>query len=138
MIRAADRAELWAVRMQTPEQVMERGLEMSDKAMVGLVNGRAACMWGVVHESLIGPMGTPWMVGTTLLDQYAKTFLRRCKKTLVDMFEDYQHLENYVDARNTRTIQWLKWLGFTVHKEPEEYGILRLPFHKFTMRKEYV
>lgn len=135
-VRPADREELWACRMQTPEQVMQRGIEMSDKAMAGLVNGRAVCMWGVVHDSLIGPCGTPWMVGTMALDEYAKTFLRRCKKGLVDMFEGYQHLENFVDARNTKAIQWLKWLGFNVDKEPQEYGMLKLPFHKFTMRRE--
>lgn len=136
-VRPADVEELWATTMSSPRAVMMRGLKYSDKAMVGLVNGKAVCMWGIVHESLIGPCGAPWMVATIALDEHAKIFLRRCKKVLVDMFAGYQHLENYVDARNTKAIQWLKWMGFNVDKETETYGMLKLPFHKFTMRREF-
>lgn len=136
MVRPADREEIWAATMHTPEQAMLIGIEHSDRTMTGMVNGHPVCMWGVVPESLIGPMGAPWMIGTVALDEYARTFLRRCKKTVVGMFADYQHLENYVDARNTRAIQWLKWLGFIVDKEPQEYGMLKQPFYRFRMRRE--
>ena len=39
---------------------------------------------------------------------------------------------NYVDARHTDAIRWLKWLGFTLHPATP-YGPFDLPFHKFTM-----
>jgi len=47
----------------------------------------------------------------------------------------YSHLENWVDARNTKAINWLRWLGFTVH-DPVPFGVAGLPFHRFDMRRE--
>lgn len=137
-VRPEDREELWAASMQRPEDAMLSGLRYSDQAMAGLVNGKAVCIWGVVPESFIGPMGTPWMVASMALDEHAKAFLRRCKKMVQAMFGEYEHLENYVDARNKRSIEWLKWLGFLVEPEPQPYGMLKQPFHRFTMRRNHV
>ncbi len=138
MVRRADREELWASTMHTPEQAIRAGVENSDQAMVGLVDGVPVCIWGVVHDSIIGPIGTPWMVATTALDKYARVFIRRCKEEALKSFEGYALLENYVHTKNTKAIQWLKWLGFSVSEEPEEYGMLREKFYKFKMRLAHV
>ena len=110
---------------------MLNGLKFSEKAFTGLVNGWPVCMWGVVSEGLIGNVGTPWMVGSRLLDVHARTFLRRCRKPLVEIFRGYDKLENYVDARNVRSIQWLRFMGFTVEDQTVTYGALKMQFHRF-------
>ncbi|WP_421707117.1 hypothetical protein [Algihabitans sp.] len=47
----------------------------------------------------------------------------------------YDHLENWVDARNARSIRWLRWLGFTL--EPAApYGRFGRPFHRFWIRTD--
>jgi hypothetical protein len=131
MVRCADKEELWAAAMQQPEEAIRAGVESSDQALVGLVDGTPVCIWGVVNDSLIGPVGTPWMVATTALDKYARVFIRRCKEEALKSFEGYALLENYVHTKNTRAIHWLKWLGFLVSKEPEKYGMLGEEFYKF-------
>lgn len=135
MVRAADRDELRASTNHSPEEAMEAGLAYSDQAMTGLIDGVPVCMWGVVRESLVMNMGVPWMVATSLLDKNAATFLRHCKGPVLAMLGDYDTLINHVDARNVKAIRWLKWLGFKVEREPVEYGVEKLPFHRFSMSR---
>ena len=132
-VRDADKQEIWAIAMRNPEEAMLNGIEISDKSFTGMVDGVPVCMWGIVEQSIIGPVGTPWMIASNKLDQYAKLFIRQCKKRAHKYFSAYGLLENYIDARNTKAIQWLKWLGFSVEDVSSPYGALGMPFHRFTM-----
>ena len=134
-IRPEDRDEMWAACMQNPSQALENGLRFSDKTMTAMVNGLPVAMWGVVPESLIGNAGTPWMVASFLIDKEFRTFLKHCRPPVMELLNQYDKLENYVDARNVRSIQWLRWLGFTI-EEAKPYGVFKLPFHKFWMKRE--
>lgn len=134
MVRKPDRDELWAAALKTPEQVMREGIEASDMAFTGLIDDRPVVMWGVVKESLICDVATPWMVATSALDRHAATFLRRCKGMVDDMLARYGNLRNFVDARNVRAIRWLEAMGFTL-EEPKPYGALNMNFHRFSMRR---
>lgn len=136
-VRPADVAEIAAQTLQHPYYSMVRGLEADAvRTMTGLIDGVPVCMWGVAPAGLILKVGHPWMVATTHLDDdlNAKIFLRRCRKPVMALMAGYDTLVNYVDARNTRAIEWLRWCGFTIH-DPEPYGLTRLPFHKFTMQR---
>jgi hypothetical protein len=46
-------------------------------------------------------------------------------------------LENMVDARNTKSIKWLKRLGFTFGP-PLPHPHSGLPFYPFEMRQDHV
>ena len=135
-IRDPDRREIWASSMSKPERVLLSGLRYSDFVMTGMADDVPVCMWGVVQESLVGNVGVPWMIGTKHLDALAVTFLRRCREPLLQVLKRYDRLVNYVDARNTRTIKWLTFMGFKVDKDPVPYGVFNLPFHRFSMVKE--
>lgn len=135
-IRDSDREEIWASTMSRPERALASGLYYSDFAQTGMVDGEPVMMWGIVKESLIGNVGVPWMLATKRLDEVAVIFLRRCKAPLREAMNRYDRLFNYVDARNTRTIRWLKWLGFKLAEKPVPYGFSNLPFYKFEMVKE--
>lgn len=129
--RPEDKAELWAATMSTPIVTLRRGLEHSDTAYAGLLDGMAVCVWGVAPVCLLTGLGAPWMVGTSDLDIHATKFLRRCRAPLLELFSGYDRLENYVDARNTKAIRWLKFMGFTINNDPQPYGMFSLPFYKF-------
>lgn len=134
-IREHDKQEIWASSMQQPFNAMKNGIKYSDQAMTGWANGEPVLMFGVVYESLVGNIGTPWMIASKQLDKYAITFLRRCKKPVLEMMQKYDTLINHVDARNVCAIRWLEWLGFHVEPQPKRYGALALPFHRFTMER---
>lgn len=133
--RAADRAEFWALACQAPEQVMGHALRSSKLAWTGLIDGVPVCMFGVVSASILGDVGRPWMVGTDHLDRHPFVFLRRCKGCVADMLAAFSTLENYVDQRNARAIEWLQWLGFDLNWPGQPMGPYGLPFIRFEMRR---
>lgn len=131
--READVAELWASFRRTPASAMEFGLRHSADPRVGLVDGEPVCMFGVTPGTALGGVSVPWMIGARRLEQHQFAFLRRCRPVVREWLARYHRLENYVDARNVRAINWLGWLGFTIH-EPEPRGVDGLPFLRFDMR----
>ncbi len=130
-IRSADKLELWDFACVTPAQAMYYGLNQARLARTGFINGEAVCMFGANTVSAVSGVGRVWMVGTTFLDKYAMTFLRRCAPEVEEMFQSYKRLENYIDVRNVKAIAWLRWLGFDCDTDPQPMGIYRKPFIKF-------
>lgn len=135
-MRQADRDEIWAAGRLTPQEAIERSLEVSrDTAGVGVVDGEPVCAFGIGQWSALALHGIPWLLGTDKLVQHAALFLRRSRQYMDVAKVEYKILENHVDARNTETLKWLGWLGFTV--DPAlPFGPDRLPFHRFHWEAE--
>lgn len=133
-VRAADRAEFYAMSRREPREVMLEGLRFSTKAWTGFVNGVPVCMFGVAPASLLGSAGIPWLVGTNRLVSHQFAFVRRCRGYILEMQADYARLANVVDARNKVAIRWLRWLGFQFH-DPIVYGIDKGVFIPFSMER---
>lgn len=99
-----------------------------------LINGELACVFGVAPlRGLLGKQAAPWMLGTPLIDKHPSVLISESRKYVARMLSQYPHLFNCVDARNKRSIRWLKWLGFTIHPAAP-YGVAQLPFHLFEMK----
>lgn len=133
-VREADRNELYAIACYSPESALVASLAVSRMAWTGLIDDVPVCCFGVTGASTLSDKGLPWMIATWQLDKHALVFLRRCRKVVGKMLDLYPRLENYVDARNTRAIQWLRWLGFEFD-DPQPYGVLKLPFLRFHMER---
>lgn len=122
-IRQPDIDELAALGV-TPEMCMRGGMTHSEHSFSIFIHGKPAGIFGAVeHESHT----VPWAVFTTAIDEHPMPFLRASQR-YVDSLPGY--LENYVDARNTLTIKWLKWLGFNIDP-PRPLGIRGELFHRF-------
>lgn len=134
--RPADVAEL-AATGSDPAMAMYKGLVVSTHAWTGLVNDEPVCMFGVAPRSVVTGRGAPWLIGSTGLERYVATFIRRCAPEVQKMRDSYNLLENFVDARNDLAIRWLMWLGFTI-QPAAPYGINGEPFHRFLMETDHV
>lgn len=134
--RQADIDELWAADRITPLETMRKGARVGE-AFLGLVDGCPVCVFGVAPISFLTGTGIPWMVGTTLLDKHAAGFVKGSRFAIRQILRKWGKLYNMVDARNTRAIRWLKWLGFQIYPSVP-YGHLDLPFHPFLMEAKHV
>ena len=130
-IRQADRDEFAAAAGMLPAEVIARAMKSAS------VNGQVVTIFGISPASIITGRGVPWLISTELMAQQPVTFLRHCRPVLRDMSRGYRFLENYVDARNHAAKAWLHWLGFRL-EEPAPYGLMGLPFHRFTMENKNV
>ncbi len=113
--RPADVAELWACARTIPAEALERGLAGSAEAWTAMVHGVPVCMFGATPYSILGGIGTPWMVGSTGLNPLAvqKELLRLSRPALARMQQAFPSmLFNVADQRNDAALRWLSWLGF--------------------------
>jgi hypothetical protein len=133
-MRAADVAEIEAAAGLSPNEALRMSLEASIAAWAGTVDGEVACVFGVAPLSLLGGEGSPWLLGSDLIEQHAFAFARRNRAVVRGWSAIFPVLRNYVDVRNAVSIRWLRWLGFAL-LPPVVYGVARLPFHPFEMRR---
>ena len=77
------------------------------------------------------------MVGTDAIDRHAFAFIKGSRSAIRTLFAQWGRLYNLVDARNTRAVRWLRFLGFTIEK-PIPYGVENLPFHPFHLEVSHV
>lgn len=128
-LRQQDREEVKASHGVTGEEAVLLSFQRAVVSYVVELDGQVICLFGVT-QALTG--GYPWLLGTDAMEQLPVTFFRT-SRTFIDAFvQQFGYLENYVDARNTLSIQWLRWLGFTIY-QPAPYGIEQKLFHKFTL-----
>ncbi len=132
-IRACDLAEIQANSGPDVLAAVVDSIERSVDAFAVECGGALVAVGGMVPLSLLSGQGSPWLLGTTLLDRIPGHLTRRAGSYLTRMLPTYPHLLNYVDARNVRSVRWLKRLGFTVHPA-EPHGVAGLPFHLFEMK----
>jgi len=134
-IRESDKQEIWDMVLLKPTEALRKSLEMSLLCCTGLANGIPVCMFGVADTSRLfkGEVGRPWLIGTKDIDRCATAFLRRSKGMVKQMLNSYNKLENYVEETNTRSIEWLTWMGFQFDEKPEPMGLFKKPFYRFWM-----
>jgi hypothetical protein len=129
-VRESDRQEILASGGLSVEDALRKSIAMRGKHYAGFVDDDLVCIFGV--GDLGAGVGLPYMIGTHLLEQNKKNLLIYSRGFLDKIRREYDYLVNFVDARNTKAILWLSWLGFKIH-DPRPYGFLKLPFCKFDM-----
>lgn len=118
-MREADRMEVWASNQLVPREAIFKSLEVSHvRKATGTADGVPICIFGIGQPTILSDEGSPWMLATDGLAQHAKPFLQLSRRWMADVQKDYRLLANFVDARNTKSIKWLRWLGFTIGREP--------------------
>ncbi|WP_374312426.1 phage protein Gp13 family protein [Dongia sp.] len=132
-LRAADRAELIAVQgYDDALGAISLSVLRSTETWVGEDESGVVCMFGVGPITLLTGTGRPWMLATDRLDRWPVALNKLVGGYLRRMLDQYPHLENWVDSRNTRHVQWLRRLGFTLHPA-QPAGPFGVPFHRFEM-----
>lgn len=112
---------------------IRRSVERSTHCWTVWINGELAAILGVAPLNLLTGLGSPWMLGTPVLDRHARVLVQQTPRYIETMREAFPHLVNFVHAKNTTSVRWLRRLGFTLYP-PQPYGRLGEPFHPFEMR----
>jgi len=131
-LRAADREEGYAhLGHRRALDALRLSVAASDDVVCAYSAwGEPVALVGVATLSALYGIGCPWMVATDRVEAYRRAFIECGRLYTAAMLERYESLANHVDARNTRSIAWLKRIGFELGPA-EPYGALGLPFHPF-------
>lgn len=132
-MRQADYNEVMAAVGEV-ENTVHESIVCSNWTIAATADGELLCLFGLAPiDGLLGRRAAPWLLGTNLLDRYPGALMKHCRRYVAGMLHTYPHLLNFVDARNRRSIRWLRELGFTIHPAVP-YGPQQLPFHLFEMK----
>tara|TARA_R110002020_G_scaffold433917_1_gene644029 strand:+ start:319 stop:804 length:486 start_codon:yes stop_codon:yes gene_type:complete len=135
-LRKADLDEIEANSNREPTECLIEGLHTSQNCMVGVYNDTPFIMFGA--RKVTKNVGCVWALGSDDLLKAKVGFLRLSKSSLSLLHEDFPFLFNYVDARNTVHIRWIKWLGFKIINVHPKFGVAKIPFYEFVRLKSNV
>jgi hypothetical protein len=133
-MRRADREEIWAQSRSAPEESLKYAFEHSELALTVIHDGKIAAMFGIVPISLISNRAIIWLLSSEEVPKMGLTFAKYSRPFIKMFLNLYPVLENWVDARYTKALSWLKFCGFTV-EAAEPIGIDRLPFNHVIIRR---
>lgn len=134
-MRQADAEEVWASNHHSPIESMMKGWELSDVSTVAVnEQGEPLVMIGLVKRDVLTGSGTVWMLGANRAMDHKKEFFRQTKPIINEMLTICPRLCNMVHSKNTNSIVWLKWLGFTI-EDPIPHGPDDELFHRFYLER---
>lgn len=58
-------------------------------------------------------VGCPWLLSSVASRSIPMSFLRATQRHIKTMHQEFHTLINYVHSHNSKSIQWLQWLGFS-------------------------
>ena len=131
-LRAADAEEVWAATGLPARVAMEASVRASTACVAAVVDGRCEGLFGVVPVSPLAGEAAVWMLASDVADQHARAWLVEAPQWLTLLGDGWAVLRNRVDARNKRSIRWLRRMGFEVGPA-EPWGWAGQPFREFRM-----
>lgn len=132
-LRTADFLELTLWQPDAPpEQSVMDSVSASEWCDVVKVDDVPVLLYGLC-SSASPQIGVPWMVATQGIRLISRQFLNGCAERVLQMQDAYPLLYNQVHRENTISINWLRWLGFTVVEKPTGNGGEFFDFYKGDM-----
>lgn len=129
-LRDEDLEEIKATSADTALRAITRSYFVSTHCWSVYVDGVPCAIFGVAPISILGGVGSPWMMATADILKVRRQFVRECRTHVKEMQKLYPRLVNFVDTRNNVSIRWLRWLGFDIN-DPVPYGVNGEMFHPF-------
>jgi hypothetical protein len=129
LLRECDRREIALATGDPTVKVLLDSLAVSEEAWVA--EGDDGKLLGIYGVAKVDDMGGPWMLATPEVCRYSKALVKDGREWVKDLLLRYPALFNFVHAENTKSIAWLRSLGFTIGELVPEFGAGKAPFHLF-------
>lgn len=134
-LRKSDIEELWATSRSLPERGLLNAYLISERPLSIVYKDKVVGMFGVCSTDPYHTTGSVWFLASDDVASAKKTFLKLSRKVAAMFLSRYSTICNYVDAENTKSIEWLKWCGANL-SEPAPHGPDKKLFRYFTISKE--
>jgi len=129
-MRIRDVEEVYAATGQTPHEALHDALTDSTFAYAITDYSGVFCLFGV--SPYVDQMGAPWMLATDRLMDHKRILFTLAPRYIAEMEQHHPILLNYVDARHSDSIRWLRRMGFKLTGYEINYGFERRPFFQFS------
>lgn len=132
-LRDADVQELRASQGDslTMLAILQQSVTVSCECWVATTQtGEPVAVFGVAPLPHAAGYASPWMLGTDTLSRHGRDIVQLGKRFAGRWNAEYEHLLNFVDARNTRSIAWLRHSGYSI-RPAQPHGVNGEMFHLF-------
>lgn len=129
-LRPDDAAEVEAFGVSQRDG-LRTSLDASLSAWAAYDDGEPVAIWGVAAADIMGGVGRPWLLTTGAVERNKRAFMVTSRNLWRLMRPLFPRWENWVDARYSRSLRWLTWLGFTIG-EAQPIGPHGQLFHHVT------
>ena len=131
-LRKEDKEEIKANANIQPKEALIQSFRLSELPLA-IVNDKneVVSMFGCCRTAN-SSCAVVWLLASDdLKNDIPFRFLKHCREVTNIFQKRYQVLFNFVDARNTLHIKWLKWCGFTFINKHYNYGYEKRLFYEF-------
>lgn len=105
-----------AAELPDAEDKLRKAMFMSIDIRYGLVDGRIACMWGLIPPTLLSETAYIWLLTTDIAEEHKFLLIRHSQMYMQEALKSYPCLVGDVILPNEPAIKWLKWLGAEFEK----------------------
>lgn len=122
-LRQSDVEEIAASSQLTPMEALMGSVRVSERGWIIRVDGEPVCIFGAAPSGLPGG-GIVWMLGTPRMDErrVALSICRNFRPYLDELHRKWPVLWNNIDARNQKSMDWLRWGGFRLIEALPNHG----------------
>lgn len=93
-------------------------------------------LWGLDPVSGQSDTAIIWMVSTPRIYEHPQLFVPVTKVLWDKAHETFPFLVNFIDCRNTRHVEWVKWLGARMISRLDDFEANGESFYEFISFKE--
>lgn len=132
-ISPADETEIAAASGLTPHAALRLCFLRSFRCWKVVYGDEPIFVFGLSRENW--RWVTPWAFSTPAAARIGISFARGSRQIAHRLFSVYPYMRNYVDSRHSRSIRWLRFMGFRLGR-PEPYGVYGMDFIPFWHSKD--
>jgi len=101
---------------------MDYCFSLSMYMWAGLIDGRLACLWGLIPPTLLSNQAYLWLYTTDVIKEHSFLLVRHSQLVMEEMLKEYPSICGHAIAGADKSIKWLRWLG-AKFGEPQGKGI---------------
>jgi len=105
-------------------EAMHYAIFLSSVIWGGYIDGRLACIWGLIPPTILSQQAYLWLDTTDVVNGHEFVLVRHSQLVVEEMLKEYPSIVGHAIVDNHKAIRWLKWLG-AKFGEPQGQG---LPF----------
>ena len=109
------------------EEIFKECLWRSIEIRQGLVDGKVACVWGLIPPTILSNTAYLWLLTTDIVAEHRFLFVRHSQRYIEEALKTYPTIIGDVVGHNTSARKWIQWLG-------GEFGPMVLGRTPFTIR----
>lgn len=100
------------------EEALREYIYRSIEVRLGLIDGKPACVWGLIPPTLLSQQAYLWLLTTNIVAEHKFLFVRHSQRYIEEALKIYPEIVGDVIVPNEPAMKWIKWLGGVFEAAP--------------------